>query len=167
MKTKHITRGIILNALILSASCSGMNYMSSAYNSTTNLIKTNMVEARIWTSNFFKSCWNIGILATLYAKMGMYDFKRISGLDENRLDTYDNDQLKDAQRRVEKMIQYSSPSLSTLNTLNEFSTKIQGIIIQKEHDAHVAAEEAKRLEEGFTPEQISALKDVSKILNKK
>jgi hypothetical protein len=165
MKTQHITRGIILNALILSATCSSMNYMSSTYNSTTNMIKTNMAEARIWTSNFLKSCWNIGILATLYAKMGMYDFKKISGLDENTLDTYNKNQLENAQKRVEAMQQYSP--VSAQNTLINFSIKIQNQIMQKEDAEKDALEEAKRLEEGFTPEQISALKDVSKILNKK
>lgn len=97
--------------------------------------------------------------------MGMYDFKKISGLDENTLDTYNKNQLENAQKRVEAMQQYSP--VSAQNTLINFSIKIQNQIMQKEDAEKDALEEAKRLEEGFTPEQISALKDVSKILNKK
>jgi len=142
MKTKHIAIITLLSALITSTPCS-----AEKSNPITTMIYGNMIRARDWTSNFFKSCWNIGILATLYARFGKYDFKKISGLDENALDTYDVDQLKDAQRRAEKMILYTSPSPSTQNELNKISLKIQEKIHQKEHDAQAATEEAKRMEE--------------------
>lgn len=154
MKTKHIALSIMLNALILSTPCSGMDY-----------IKTHMTNAQTLTSNFLKSCWNVGVLATLYAKVGIYDFKKISGLNENALDTYNKSQLETAQKRVEMMIKYNPLSQPALDTLNKFSTTIQGKIIQKEDIAQAAAEEAKMMEEAdLSYDEAQTVEEIKKMM---
>jgi len=157
MKSKHIAIITLLSALITSTPCS-----AEKNNPLSATIYYYIEPAQTWTSNFLKSCWNIGILATLYAKMGIYDFKKISGLDETTLDTYNKDQLKNAQKRVETMIQYTP--LSAHNTLNNFSTTIQGKIIQKEDDAKYAAEEAKIMEEfNMSYDKAAAIAEIERL----
>jgi hypothetical protein len=161
MKTKHIAIIALLSTLITSAPCS-----AEKNNPLSATIYYYIEPAQTWTSNFLKSCWNIGILATLYAKMGIYDFKKISGLDETTLDTYNKDQLENAQKRVETMIQYTP--LSAHNTLNNFSTKIQGKIIQKEDDAQAAAEEARIMEElDMSYDKATAITEIKKLRKEK
>ncbi|HEX4068836.1 MAG TPA: hypothetical protein VHX42_01935 [Candidatus Babeliales bacterium] len=158
MKTKHIAHSIILNVLLLSATCSGMEYMHNTYNAT----KTYAIFARLWTTSFFKSCWNVGIIPTLYLTAGMYDFKKMSGLDENKLDTYNIDELHNAWKRVNELNSYGIKP-SALNALNRISTMIQGKEQQKQHDAEVAAQEAMPRNEAYDKE---VMEQISKILNK-
>jgi hypothetical protein len=113
MKTKNIALIVIFSSLITSNHCSGMNYMSNSYNSATTMLSNNMIRARNWTNNFINSCRDISVLGTIYATLGIYDFNEITGLDENKLNSYNSAELKNAMQRVDKMAQYgaSSPKL--------------------------------------------------------
>jgi hypothetical protein len=156
MKRKNITLMFAINILFLSATCSGMD-----------MVKTHMMNASTWTSNFFRSCWNIGILATLYATAGIYDFKKISGLDENKLSTYKIYELEKARDRVDAMNKYTLKE-SALTPLNNFSLKIQGAIQQKQDDEKAALEEAKLREEfGVSYDKAATIADIEKMIEEK
>jgi hypothetical protein len=141
MKAKHITHLAIIGALVFSTpNCGAQD------NPITSMIMSNINRVRAWTNSFYTTCRDVGIVATLYATVGIYDFNKITGLDESKLDTYDIKQLQAAQKRVETMNIYALRS-SALNALNKFSTTIQGKIHQKTDAAQAAADEAKMMEE--------------------
>ena len=126
MNTKNVAVMALLSTLITSSPCFGMKT-----NPITSMISNNFTRARDWTSNFIYRCWNVGLLATLYASVGVYDLKKISGLDEDKLKTYnDLAQLEAAKKRVEIMLEYGAES----KKLNDFYSEIQGRIIQIQHD---------------------------------
>jgi hypothetical protein len=129
MITKHIRTATIIGTLMLST----LNF-SAQDNPITSTIMSNINRIRNWTNSFYTTCRDVGVLATIYATVGIYDFNTITGLDENKLDTYDIPQLIKAQKRVDTMNRYALRS-SALNVLNKFSTTIQGKIIQKNYVA--------------------------------
>ena len=133
MNTKNIAIIALISTLITSTPCA-----AEKNNPITSMIYNNVTRARDWTSNFMYRCWNVGVLATLYATVGIYDIKKISGLDENKLKAYDNiPQLEAAKKRVEIMIQYGPSSAN----LNNFYSEIQGRIEQIKHDQQTTAQQ--------------------------
>lgn len=146
MKTKNLTLIIILSTLIASSNpCSGMSYMK---------------RAGTWTSNFITRCWNVGVLATIYASMGKYDFNKITGLDQNKLNTYNAAQLQNAQNRVETMIQYGAWS----DQLNSFFDKVHAQYAQAKSDEEIATEEKKLAQEAdLSYDEEQAIKDIEEL----
>lgn len=116
MNTKNVAIMALISTLITSTPC-----VAEKTNPITSMITNNFTRARDWTSNLMQSCWNIGVLATLYAKVGIYDFNKITGLDENKLDTYDAQTLDKGLIRINKMAQYGATS----KKLDEFFDKLQ------------------------------------------
>lgn len=138
MKITHIKTITMIGVLLFSTPT-----FSAQDNPITSTIMNNINLVREWTNSFYTTCRDVGVLATLYATVGIYDFNTITGLDENKLDTYNIQQLTTAQKRVDTMNRYALRS-SALNVLNKFSTTIQGKIIQKTDDPNsiVIIEEA-------------------------
>ena len=142
MKTKNIAMLALLSTLITSAPC-----FAAKDNPITSIITGNLARARNWTYNFMYRCRNVGILATLYATVGIYDVKKISGLDaENteELKKYnDLAQLEAAKKRVEIMLEYGIES----KKLNKFYSEIQGRIDQIISDKKAADKQKKEEED--------------------
>jgi hypothetical protein len=158
MKTKNIALVVIFSSLIASTPCSGMNYMSNSYNTATTMLTNNMANARNWTDNFINKCRNVGILATVYAMLGIYDFNKITGLDEDKLNAYDKQELENGMNRLNTMAQYgtSSPKLEI------FFDKLQ-----KQHLIAQSKEQTASIEEDFNAEQKSAFEEIEKEINEK
>ena len=150
-----------LNCIILYAPCSGMDYMHTVYNTTTTKIATNLINARNWTNNFIED-----IRLKLYALLRINNLKTITGLDEDKLDTYTISELDDAKRQIGKMIMYSNESsenepskLDTLykpSKLDTLYSKLQGPI---ESLKHAAKQERinQDIEEAYDPEEAELL----------
>ncbi len=158
MKTKNIALIIIFSSLITSTPCSGMNYMSNSYNTTTTMLSNNMIRARNWANNFINSCRDVSILGTIYATLGIYDFNKITGLDEDKLDTYSKEELETGMHRINKIAQYgtSSPKLEI------FFDKLQ-----KQYLIAQTKEQTASMEEDFNAEQKSAFEEIEKEINEK
>lgn len=152
MKTKNIAMIIIINSLMTSAPCHGMDYMNSSYNSLTSMISNNMMNARNWTSNFINSCRKVSILGTIYATFGIYDFNKITGLDKNKLGTYHPQELKNGMDRLNTMAIYGRSS----QKLEDFYQDLQ--------TQYLRAQNKEQTEE-LTPEQEAALKEAKDIMN--
>jgi uncharacterized protein with GYD domain len=158
MKRTHIAKIALFSAFIFSTPT-----FCAQDNPITSMIMGNINRMRDWTNSFYTTCRDVGIVATIYATFGIYDFNKITGLDENKLDTYDIQQLKTAQQRVETMNIYALRS-SALNALNKFSTTIQGQIQQKEDKAQAASDEAKMMKEvGLSYSQAEDVESIKKI----
>lgn len=103
MQTKNLAFIIILSALTMSETCSGMSYIRNWYNSfkSKDTATSQNAEAKPKSPNMFQRfmhrCRKVGVLPTISAAFGVYNFKTMSGLDYNSLDTYSSDKLKDAQ----------------------------------------------------------------------
>ena len=143
MKAKKMLLIAALNCIILYTPCSGMDYMHTIYNTTTTKIATNLINARNWTNNIIDS-----VRLRLYALLRINNLKTITGLDENKLDTYTINELDQAKNQIGKMITYSgeSPKLDMLYS------RLQGTIQSIEH----AAEQEKinqDIEDAYDPEE--------------
>lgn len=151
---KKIAFITVFNLLILSQSCISMDNQPNTTENTgiTSMIMNNLRHARDLTSYFFIKCYNVGVLATIYASLGMYDFNRISGLDENKLDTYSTPELEKAKQRIETMIQYSSDATK----LQEFYSKIQGKLFDKQLHSDI----------DFNADETAALQELKTEINK-
>ena len=111
MKTKNIAFILVLSSLMASESCSGMSYIRNWYNSFTS--KSNATfqsnEANQSSPNMFQRfmyrCRKVGVLPTISAAFGVYNFKTMSGLDYNALDSYNAEQLENAQNLVGERIE--------------------------------------------------------------
>ena len=154
MKTKNIAIIVILSSFVASAPCFGMDYMRSSYNSATAMVANNIMHARNWTSNFIAKCRYVGILATLYATLGIYDFNKITDLDKNKLETYTPTELENGINRLNTMAQYGASS----EKLDELFD-----IVQK----HYLIAQSKEQEKNLTPEQKAALEKIEQELTKK
>ena len=150
MTTKNIAIALILSATITSAPCSGMDYMSKSYNAATAMVADNMTYARGWTKNFITKIRSIGILTTLYATFGMYDFNKITGLDKEKLESYNQEQLQEAMHKLELMRGYY-PKAQELQT---FQRKLHEASSQKE-------------EEELPYNEEEAIEEIQKLLNEK
>src|SRR5947208_1337752 len=93
MKTKNMAITLLLVFFITSFQpCYSMDYVRSSYNSVSTKI-----------NHFVIRCREVGVLATIYAAFGVYDFKKITGLDEHRLDEYSAQELQEAAKRIDVM----------------------------------------------------------------
>src|SRR5437762_4187734 len=108
MTTKKLLLMITFATLIASSeTCYSMA-------STKNMANTEnmgyMQRARDWANNFIMRCKTVGVLATIYASVGVYDFNKITGLDEKKLDTYNDTTIKNAMARINTFAQYGVTS---------------------------------------------------------
>jgi len=88
-------------------------------NSTTSMLKNHMMRARQWCHNFYMSWKEFGIIPTISASFNMYNFKRITGLDEDKLATYSPEERENAINRINKMIEYKGRSQKLAQFLNK------------------------------------------------
>src|SRR5438132_8058388 len=101
MKTKNMILIIMLTSLIASSeSCYSMASTEDTEDTENAKNMGYMERARNWASNFINGCRYVGILPTLYASMVVYDFNKITGLDENKLDTYKPATIENAMARI-------------------------------------------------------------------
>ena len=119
-----------------------MNYMHTVYNTTTTKIATNLIKARNWTNNFIED-----VRLKLYALLRINNLKTITGLDEDKLDTYTINELTDAQRQIDKMIIYSNES----SKLEQLYRKLQGTIVSLERAAEQEAIN-QQIKDAYDPE---------------
>jgi len=138
MKAKHITTIAIIGALIFSTP-----NLAALDNPITSMVMNNWNRARNWSNNFYHRCQHVGVLATIYATFGIYDFNKITGLNENTLNTYSSSELKNATNRVETMIKYGTWT----EKLNQFFMDLQAKYLQALHNEEAAAAEKKEKEE--------------------
>ncbi len=138
MNRKHITTIAIIGALIFSTP----NF-AAQNNPITSMLMSNWNRARNWTNSFYTTCRNVGVLATLYAAVGMYDFNRITGLNETAIDTYNSGTLQNAIDRVKTLGIHSAWP----EKLQEIYMQLQGKYIQAQHNELAAAQEKKEKEE--------------------
>jgi hypothetical protein len=103
MKTKNITFILVLSSLMASESCSGMSYIRNWYNSLT-ATKSEQNSPNMF-QRFMYRCRKVGVLPTISAAFGIYNFKTMSGLDYNALDSYNAEQLENAQNLVGERIE--------------------------------------------------------------
>lgn len=144
MKIKHMTLIIIINALIASHACFGMNYMRSAYNSTVSMVASNVAAARDWTSNFYQGCKEIGVLPITAVTFGIYNFKMLTGLDEDKLNTYNSKELTIAIDRILNIKKYTGASEKLFRVYNLITTKHSQAL-----DFEQAEREIKMVEQGY------------------
>ncbi len=138
MKAKHITTIAIIGALIFTTPNFG-----AKDNPITSMLMSNWNRARNWSNSFYNTCRNVGVLATLYAAVGIYDFNKITGLDEPQLNTYNPGELQNAIDRIKIMgIHNKWPK-----KLEEMYMHLQGKYVQALHNESAAAEEKKMIEE--------------------
>jgi hypothetical protein len=121
MKTKNIlcTVGFFVS---LFSSCYSMDDMQTQNSSMTTMINNNMMRARGWMNNFYKTYQEFGIITTLSSSFNMYSFKRITGLNENELSNASSAQLNVAVERINKMIEYKGASQKLAQFLNKIET---------------------------------------------
>lgn len=133
-------------------SCSGMDYMHTIYNTTTTKIATNLINARKWTNSVIDS-----VRLRLYALLQITNLKTITGLDENKLDTYTVNELDQAKDQIGKMITYSGE----VPKLDALYSKLQGKI-QSIEDAAEQERINQEIEDAYDPEE--AAKEVELLL---
>lgn len=109
------------------------------------MIQINMMVARHWTSNFFNRCWKVGVLATVYASFGKYDFKKITGLDENKLDTYNPEEIKQGINRVKMMIEYSAYTAQLETILQKLEAQLDQKEVELSYDEAATIKEIERM----------------------
>jgi len=116
-----------------------------------------MQRARNWASDFINRCRYVGILATIYATMGKYDFNKITGLDETKLSTYKANQLENAISKVETMIKYGGWSPD----LDQFFLILQTQYQQTLSDEEAAATEKEMAQEAnLSYDEEQAVKEI-------
>jgi len=138
MNKKNIALMLILGfALNSFEPCYSMSYMRDSYYSISNRMH-----------NFITKCREVGVLATLYTLVGIYDFKRITGLDENKLDEYSPEKLEEALYRIEVMAKPSTygrineiPREKLSQKLDNFYTKISLRLENMLYNTQLKAEE--------------------------
>jgi hypothetical protein len=129
-----------------------MNYMHTVYNTTTTKIATNLINARNWTNNFIED-----VRLKLYALLRINNLKTITGLDEDKLDTYTMSKLDDAKRQIGKMIMYSNESSENgPSKLDTLYSKLQGATQSIEHAAE-QEEINQDIEDAYDPEEAELL----------
>jgi hypothetical protein len=138
MKAKHITTIALIGALIFTSP----NY-AAKNNPVTSMLMSNWNKARTWSNSFYITCRDVGVLATLYAAVGIYDFNRITGLNETTLNTYNPDELQHAIDRIKILGAHSKWP----KKLEEMYMQLQGKYVQAMHNESAAAEEQKEKEE--------------------
>jgi hypothetical protein len=138
MKTKHITTIALIGALIFTTPNFG-----AKNNPITSMLMSNWNHARTWSNNFYHKCQYVGVLPTIYATFGIYNFNSITGLNEDKLNTYNSDELKNALNRVETMIEYGAWT----EKLNQFFMQLIGKYEQALHNEKATAAEKKEREE--------------------
>jgi hypothetical protein len=120
MKAKNATLLIILSFFISSPHLSySMNDDVQTDNSNTSMLQNYMMRARQWGHNFYRSYQTFGIIPTISASFNMYNFKRITGLDEDKLATYGLQERENAINRINKMIEYKGASQKLAQFLNK------------------------------------------------
>ncbi len=149
MTKKHITTIALISALIFSTP----NFAAKD-NPATSMLMSNWNRARTWSNNFYYRCQHVGILATIYASFGIYDFNKITGLDEDKLNSYSSSELKNATNRVETMIKYGAWT----EKLNQFFMQLQGKYLEalhKEEAAIAEKKEKKELEQSYDEKKVA------------
>lgn len=106
------------------------------------------------TSNFLNRCWKVSILGTIYASFGFYDFKKITGLDENKLDTYSSEQIKKGLDRIENMALYGGSE----EKLKGFANLL---------DTHYLKAQNREKYPSLSAEQEKAVQEIKTIINEK
>ena len=120
MNKKNITLMVMLGFFISSFEpCYSMSYMRNSYYA---------VSTRV--HNFVNKCREVGILATFYALMGVYSFKRITGLDEKKLDEYTPEELRAALDRIEIMARPSKYADTDEVPREQLSKKLEEFYIK-------------------------------------
>ena len=128
------------------------------------LILRNIDRVRNWANNFYYRCQHVGVLATVYASFGIYDFNKITGLDENKLNNYNSNQLKNATNRVEIMIKYGAWT----EKLNQFFMELQNKYLEALHNEEATATEQKekeKIEQSYDEKTTS--QEIEKMMQKK
>jgi hypothetical protein len=116
MKTKNIAFIIILSSLMVSETCSGMSYIRNWYNSLTTTKSDQSSPS--WMQRFITKCRKVGIFPTISSAFGIYNFNTITGLDENRLSTYNSITIKNAMKRIDTLAKYGTTSQTLENFYN-------------------------------------------------
>ena len=139
MKKKSIAMVILFNFFIISASSFSMDYMRNTYNTTTMRIAQNLINARNKTAEFLDD-----LRLKFYSLLRVENLKRISGLDEDNLNSYQPYELENAKNQIGKMIQYSSYNSPKLDNLYMI---LQGKIQSAEHARQSTEEQETEIEE--------------------
>jgi hypothetical protein len=94
----------------------------------------------------------------------MYDFNRITGLDENKLNSYNSDQLKNATDRVKTMIEYGTWT----EKLNQFFMNLQAKYWQALENEKSKVAEKKMVEDAEQSySETQAIKTIEEMMSKK
>lgn len=129
------SKNAIIMLVLSFFTCYSMKDNVPADNSMTSMIKNHMIRARKWGHNFYMSYQEFGIVPTLSASFGMYDFQRITGLDENMLDTYSLNQLQNAADRIQRMMAYRGGSQKLADFLNKIESARISVEARQEANA--------------------------------
>ena len=120
MTTKKLLLMVTFTTLIASSeSCYSMENTED----TEDMENTKNMGYMERAGNFINRCRYIGILPTLYASVGVYDFNKITGLDKNQLDTYNDTTIENAMARINTFAQYGATSPELKEFYNILQTK--------------------------------------------
>src|SRR5438445_6765291 len=123
MTIKNKALIIFMSIFMMQQTCSGMSYIRNWYNSLTTKTTTVNAEEKSpsWIRGFLTKCYKVGIMPTISAAFGVYNFKTITGLDKDKLNNYDASAIEQAMDRIKTLARYGN----ACSTLNNFDDDLQ------------------------------------------